>query len=455
MPSIYPFIPNQITVHLGPPSSDAENVTVPFTEYIKNVASSELYPSWPEAALRANIYAIITFALNRVYTEWYRSRGYDFDITNSTQYDQAFTPGRDVFENISQIVDEIFNNYVVRQGSIEPYFTQFCNGTTVTCEGLSQWGTVPLAEDGYSPYQILQYYYGDDINIVQNAPLGNGMESYPGRPLRLGSGGNDVYILQNELNRISDNYPAIPKISPADGIFRQSTEQAVRKFQEIFSLEPDGIVGKATWYKIKRYYTAVKGLGELSSEGISLEEATPPFDQIVRLGSRGEAVRVVQYYLNVIAYFNDALDLITIDGIFGPATEQAVRAFQQYYGLTPDGIVGRNTWNKMQDVYLGIVQSIPSSFYQNRAKIYPGYILSQGQESQDVRDLQTYLALIGRTYTALPEIPVTGYFGTQTDDAVRAFQKAFGLPQTGSVGAVTWDAIANEYNQLTLSGLTA
>lgn len=455
MAGIYPFVPNEITVHLGPPSSNAENVTVPFVEYIKNVASSELYPSWPEAALRANIYAIITFALNRVYTEWYRSRGYDFDITNSTQYDQAFTPGRDIFENISQIVDDIFNNYVVRQGSIEPYFTQFCNGTTVTCEGLSQWGTVSLAEDGYSPYQILQYYYGDDINIVQNAPVGDGMESYPGRPLRLGSGGNDVYILQNQLNRISDNYPAIPKISPADGVFRQSTEDAVRKFQELFSLDPDGIVGKATWYKIKRYYTAVKGLGELSSEGISLEEATPPFEQILRLGSRGEAVRVVQYYLNVIAYFNDALNPVAFDGIFGPATEKAVRDFQQYYGLTPDGIVGRNTWNRMQDIYLQIVRSLPSSFYQNRAKIYPGYILSQGLNNDDVRDLQTYLALIGRTYTALPEIPVTGYFGTQTDDAVRAFQRAFGLPQTGTVGALTWDAIANEYNQLTLSGLTA
>ena len=154
--SNFPIIPDTITVHLGPPNSEAENVTLSFPDYIKNVASSEIYPTWPEAALRANIYAQISFALNRVYTEWYRSRDYDFDITSSTQYVQAFVKNRDIFGNINEIVDEIFNNYVVRQGSVEPLFTQFCNGTTVTCEGLSQWGTVPLAEQGYTPYEILQ-----------------------------------------------------------------------------------------------------------------------------------------------------------------------------------------------------------------------------------------------------------------------------------------------------------
>ena len=161
-----PFIPETITVHLGAPDSDAANVTVDFPTYIKNVASSEIYPTWPESALRANIYAIISFALNRIYTEWYRSRGYDFDITASTQFDQKFINNREIFENISDIVDEIFNDYVVRQGYIEPLFTSFCNGTTVTCSGLSQWGTVSLANQGFTPYEILQYYYGDNINIV-------------------------------------------------------------------------------------------------------------------------------------------------------------------------------------------------------------------------------------------------------------------------------------------------
>ena len=167
-----PFIPENITVHLGPPDSDADNVTLSFLDYIKNVASSEIYPTWPENALRANIYAQISFALNRIYTEWYPSQGYDFDITNSTAFDQAFVPNRDIYDNISRLVDSLFNSYVRRQGSIEPYFTQYCNGTTVTCEGLSQWGTVPLAEQGLIPYEILQNYYGDDIDIVQNAPVG-------------------------------------------------------------------------------------------------------------------------------------------------------------------------------------------------------------------------------------------------------------------------------------------
>lgn len=217
------------------PGQAAENVTIPFAEYIKNVASSEIYPTWPEAAIRANILAQISFALNRIYTEHYPSQGYDFDITNNTQYDQNFVRNRDIFENISQIVDDIFNDYVVRQGSVEPLFTQYCNGTTSTCDGLSQWGTVDLADQGLIPYEILQYYFGDDINIVFGAPVQGIERSYPGVPLRQGSAGEDVRILQRQLNRISDNYPAIPKLL-VDGFFGVETEAAVREFQRIFNL---------------------------------------------------------------------------------------------------------------------------------------------------------------------------------------------------------------------------
>ena len=216
-----PVIPETVTVHLGRPEQAASNVTVSFPDYIKNVASSEIYPTWPESALRANIYAQISFALNRIYTEFYRSRGYDFDITNSTAFDQFFVPNRDIFENVSQIVDEIFNSYVVRQGSVEPLFTQYCNGTTSTCDGLSQWGTVPLANDGLTPYEILQTFYGNDIDIVTNVPVAAVTASVPPRPLRLGSTGNDVQSIQVRLNRISTNYPAIPKIEPANGVFAQ------------------------------------------------------------------------------------------------------------------------------------------------------------------------------------------------------------------------------------------
>lgn len=453
MPITFPYIPENIIVHLGRPNEAAQNITVPFPTYIKNVASSELYPSWPESALRANIYAITTFAVNRIYTEWYRSRGYDFDITNSTQYDQAFQNGRDIFENISNIVDEIFNNYVVRQGSIAPYFTQFCNGTTTTCEGLSQWGTVTLAEQGYTPYQILQYYYGDDINIVENAPIRSGVASYPGSPLQFGMQGNDISQLQIQLNRISNNYPAIPKIDVTNGSFDVSTRRAVEEFQRIFGLTVDGIVGKATWYKIKYIYNSVRRLGELSAEGVTFEEVSPIFPEVLQLGDQNQYVRELQYYLDVISGFNNALPSVTIDGVFGSETETAVRAFQEFYGLTVDGVVGEQTWNMIQDVYQGIRASLSNGTSTTGAKLYPGYILLEGIENSDVRDLQTYLALIGRTYTSLPEIPVTGYFGSQTEAAVRAFQKAFGISESGVVGAVTWDAIANEYDQITLAGL--
>ena len=247
MPKGEPYIPETITVHLGRPDADAMNVEVPFADYIKNVASSEIYPTWPEAALRANIYAIITFALNRIYTEWYRSRGYPFDITDSTQYDQKYTYGREVFENINRLVDEQLNTYIRRQGTIEPLFAAFCNGTTVTCEGLSQWGTVGLAEQGYSPYDILTYYYGDSIDLVQNVPVQTSMQSYPGFPLALGYSGEDVRLLQIQLNRISRNYPAIPKIGEITGSFGYLTQEAVLKFQEIFNLSPTGTVDEATW----------------------------------------------------------------------------------------------------------------------------------------------------------------------------------------------------------------
>ena len=269
-----PYIPETITVHLGTPDSNAQNVTVDFMTYIKNVASSEIYPTWPETSIRANVYAIISFALNRIYTEWYRSRGYNFDITSSTQYDQKFINNREIFDTVSSIVDEIFTSYVRRQGTVEPLFTAFCNGTTVTCDGLSQWGTVSLADAGYTPYEILQYYYGDDIDIVTNAPVMTRTPSYPGTPLREGVVGNEVKTIQRQLNRISRNYPAIPKISSVDGVFGSYTREAVEKFQEIFNLQITGVVDEATWYKIAYIYTSVKRLAELNSEGIRSEEHT-------------------------------------------------------------------------------------------------------------------------------------------------------------------------------------
>lgn len=353
------IIPNPITVHLGRPAAYASNVQVSFPDYVKNVASSEIYPTWPEASMRANIYAIITFALNRVFTEWYRSQGYDFDITNSTAYDQAFVYGRPIYESISRVVDDIFNEYVRRQGQIAPYFTSFCNGTTTTCSGLSQWGTVTLANQGLTPLQILRTYYPDDVEIATSEIVANVPSSYPGSPLRQGSTGLDVQTIQTYLNRIRRNYPAIPVITDEAGVFGNSTKAAVTRFQSIFQLAADGIVGKATWYKISQLYAAVTRLSDLNSEGTTLGIGTVPPASVLRQGSRGTDVITLQYLLDVIAEYYPSVPDVSQDGIFGNATRQAVIAFQQTKGLTPDGIVGAATWKALYDAYRGIGDYVP------------------------------------------------------------------------------------------------
>ena len=352
-------IPNPITVHLGSPSSSAANVSVPFVDYVKNVASSEIYPTWPDAALRANIYAIITFALNRVYTEWYRSKGYSFDITNSTAYDQYFVQGRPIYESISRIVDEIFNEYVRRSGQNNPYFTSFCNGTTATCQGLSQWGTVTLANQGKTPIQILRSYYPNDIEIAETNIITGVLSSYPGTALKSGSRGLDVQTIQTYLNRIRRNYPAIPAITDESSYFGNSTAAAVKKFQSIFNLTSDGIVGKSTWYKLSSIYTAVTKLAELNGEGDTLGIGTVPPNSVLRQGSRGQDVITLQYLLNFISEYYPGIPAPTQDGIFGSNTAQAVMAFQQMMRLNADGIVGSQTWQKLYDVYLGIGQNVP------------------------------------------------------------------------------------------------
>ena len=447
MPEINrPYIPETIVVHLGPPDSAAQNVTLSFPDYIKNVASSEIFPTWPEAALRANIYVQISFALNRVYTEWYRSRGYDFDITASTQYDQAFVYGRDIFENISRIVDEIFNNYVVRRGAIEPLFTQFCNGTTVTCQGLSQWGTVTLANRGLTPYEILQYYYGDDIDIVRNAPISSYIPSYPGTPFGFGSRASEVRTIQIELNRIGRNYPAIPKITPVNGVYGESTVEAVRVFQSIFGLPQTGIIDKSTWYQIKYIFVAVKRLAELGSEGLTAEEAENIFGTELRLGDYGDGVRALQYYLNVIAYFNPEIPTTDSNGVFNSAVQQQVIAFERFYGLNPDGIVDFRTWQLIRDVYSDIVKNLPDNFEGGRASLYPGFTLTPGMRNDSVKEFQTYLNVIGQNIGDIPVVEPTGYFGPETERAVLRFQELYGLEPLGYVGPNTWDAVAREYN---------
>lgn len=443
-----PTIPTNITVHLGAPNAPAENVTVPFTDYIKNVASSEIFPNWPEASLRANILAQISYTLNRVYTEYYRSRGYDFDITNSTRYDHAYTKNGEVFDTISIIVDEIFNNYIRRVGTVEPLFAVFCDGVRTQCNGLSQVGTVQLANNGSSTLEILKYYYGDNIEIVTDAPLANNTESYPGTIFTVGSFGDDVRQLKTELNRIARNYPAIPRIDNNTSVFDREMERSVKSFQQIFNLTVDGIVGKATWYKIKQIFTAVKRLSEITSEGLTIPEIDRVFKETLQLGDRGPEVETVQYYLAFLGYFYPQLPPIAITGFFDEETRDAVFTFESEYGLTIDGIVDANTFSAIERAYKDAVSQLPANYRSAIGEPYPGRFLVEGDRGENVRVIQGYLSRIGRVDPEIPEVDVDGIFGPQTKAAVIAIQKQLGVEQNGAIGPVEWVEIIMRGNNL-------
>lgn len=447
-----PIIPQTITVHLGPPDQNADNVTLPFLDYIANVASSEIYPTWPENAIRANMYAQISFALNRIYTEYYRTRGYDFDITSTTANDQFFVNGRDIFENIRQIAGELFDDYIRREGSVEPLFAQYCNGTTVTCDGLSQWGSVELAEQGYTPFEILQFYYGDDIELVKNAPIAENNPSAPEIPLQLGSVNNDVRTVQIRLNRIANNFPSIPKIAQIDGNFTTDTEAAVRRFQEIFNLTPDGIVGPTTWYTIQNIYIGVKRLNDLNAEGITLGEVTQQFSETLSQGATGNDVQNIQYYISYLSQFYETIPPIPIDGIYGQSTADAVRAVQRTFGLPEDGVLGEQTWNQIYRAYIGIVNTIPVELVEGEAIPFGGVPLRIGSDSEAVQLLQKYLNVISTAYPEIPQINPTGYFGPRTQESVIAFQTLFDIPPSGVVNAITWSAIAALYDDISIGG---
>ena len=445
----YPSIPEKIVVHLGAPSSDAMNVTESFSDYIKNVASSEIYPTWPEEALKANILAQISVALNRVYTQYYRSSGRDFDITSSPAYDQTYVYGRDIFSNISRLVDEVFNSYIRREGVLEPLFAQFCDGVEVNCQGLSQWGSVELANQGLSYVDILKNYYGNDIELITNVPVEDISGRVPLADLREGDQGQDVEFVQIRLNRISQNFPGIPRIEPVDGFFDVSTTRAVEKFQEIFDLAVDGIVGKATWYKIQFIYNAVKNLYTLNSEGLRISELETKFENTLKLGDSSPGVITVQYYLAYIALFVSTVIAPAVDGVFGEGTREAVISFQKTYGLSESGVVDRVTWDRIERVYQEILSTMPYEFSPGNVLPFPGRVLREGIVGNDVRALQEYLNYISDYYTEIPKTAADGIYGPGTAASVRAFKERFDIPGNPErVSAQTWNAITNVYDDL-------
>ena len=437
----YPVIPNTITVHLGAPNEAARDIVVPFSDYITNVASSELYPTWPTNSLKANIYAIISFSLNRIYNEWYKSKGYNFDITSSPIYDQTYILDREVYENIQTIVEEIFNDYVVKGEQIQPYFTRYCDGRKTTCEGLSQWGTVSLSNQGKSPLQILKYYYGNDIKIVEDAPVGDNTFGYPGYVNRIGSVGNPVSAIQRDLNRIRINYPAIPKIENSLGIYDRQTEEAVKKFQEIFSLPITGNVDKATWYKIKYVYTSVKKLSDLYSEGLSKQEATFLYRDELKYGDTGIEMEYIHYYLDAISFVDPDIPHLKTNSVFNDNTKSMVMAFQRKYGLPVTGVITYTDWKVLREVYDKLLMSFPKEYSVYIKELYPDYFLSRGMSGEDVKRLQEFLLIICNYDKSIPGVRVNGIFDELTENSVKKIQDDYDLGVTGLVGPFSWRKI--------------
>ena len=437
-------IPTHITVHLGRPNESARNVTVSFRDYIANVASSEVYPTWPEQALRANIHCQISLALNRIYTEWYPSRGYNFNITGSPGYDQAYVHGRTVFDVMVRLTDDIFSTFIRKTGTVNPYFSEYCDGKTVSCPGLKQWGTVTLAEQGRSALSILRYYYGNDVEVIRTSNIASIPESYPGSPVRRGDRGPSVFTLQRQLNRITKDYPFFGTLTP-DGIFGEQMAETVKRFQRQFSLTADGVVGRQTWYKISYIYVSVKDLAELTSEGETssgvLSDGTWG-GTVLRTGSRGGAVEQLQFWLNTISQYVASIPSVSVDGSFGSRTAAAVRAFQRRYGLAVDGVVGEATWNAIYAQFFSIQSD------NGTPNAYPGTALRQGDEGQNVRLIQFWLKIARTVYTALNNPTVDGRFGPSTQRAVEAFQRYFGLTADGVVGRTTWNKLREVYTDI-------
>ncbi len=437
----YVEMPDIVTVHLGPPDVAAENINVNFLDYIKNVASSELYPTWPVNALRANIHAIVSVAMNRVYTEWYRTKGYNFDITNSTAYDQAFVPNRGIFDNISELVNETFDKYIIREGRIEPLFALFCDGRISQCDGMYQWGSVDLANQGYSPIEILKYYYGEDIIIATNAPVGIDVGTFPG-DLKFGDAGPYVQIAQLMLNRVGLNYPAIPQIA-VDAYFGPVTESHVIKFQEIFNLPATGIIDKGTWYELRRIFNSVNKLAELASTGLYIESIP---EEATLLPNT--YIQIIQFFLNIISAYYPTVPAVDINGIFDSQTRAAIIEFEKTMNLPQTGLIDEETYNALHSTVLSILNTLPPSSIYLPRMIFPELELVRGQNSTFVYILEQYLNFISTLNPSIPRIIPNNIYDSQTEAAVIAFQNYYGLPPTGRVNEETWNKVVEVYREL-------
>jgi len=448
-------IPNFVTVHLGRPTVAAQNVRVPFIDYVKNVASHEIFDVWPEQTIVANVYAIVSLTLNRIFTEFYRKRGQNFDISNHTSMDQMYVHHGTIGARISRIVDGIFNNYLAQIGHLEPFLALYNDGVTVNIPGrLSQWGSFHDARDrGMNAWQIIQKYYTQNLELRVCEDFSGPLESWPGSSLAIGSRGVSVETMQRYLNRVLGRYTN-QIINPVDGIFGANTQASVRLFQQIYNLPQTGIIDRATWYQIGRIYGIEKALWEMNSEGIRIGVGTTPPSVIIREGSTGARVTELQFLLDFIGMYYEEIPFVADTGRFDRLTTDAVRAFQQRFGLTADGVVGPNTWRRLYEVYWGIVNNTPGPTPtpppQNPPGMpaYPGSPIRLGASGNAVRQIQHALNRIAQAVPSIPTVPEDGVYGEATRNAIMTFQRVFGLSIDGVVGPLTWDRLFREYLDL-------
>ena len=452
-------IPNFITVHLGRAENQAPNVRIPFIDYIKNVASHEIFDTWPEQTLIANIYCIVSLTLNRVFTEFYRKRGLNFDITATTHMDQKYTHHGTIGARISSTVDRIFNNYLAIVGHLEPFLSLYNDGVVANFPGrLSQWGSFFDARDrGMNAWQIIRKYYSQNLELRQCDFFSGPLESWPGAPLSQGSQGESVRTIQRYLNRILGRYTDVI-INPVDGIFGANTRRSVVLFQQIYNLPQTGIIDRTTWYQIGRIYGIEKALWEMNSEGISIGIGTTPPTVTIREGSTGTRVTELQFLLDYIGMYYDEIPFVAETSRFDRLTTNAVRAFQSLFGLTADGIVGPSTWRRLYEVYWGIVNNaptqppIPAPENPPNMPPYPGTVIRLGSSGESVLLIQQALNRLHEAIPGIPRVPEDRVYGERTRDAIFAFQRIFGLSIDGAVGPTTWERLMREFLNLQPGG---
>jgi len=459
LPRILPdvTIPSNIRVHLGRRETPSQIVSVPFIDYIKNVTSHEIFDHWPEQTIIANVYCIVSLTLNRIFTEFYRKQGFNFDITSTTHLDQKYVHGGIIGSRISAVVDRIFNHYLAIIGHKEPFLALYNDGTTVNIPGrLSQWGSFFDGQAGMQAWQIIRKYYSQGLELRICDNFDGILESYPGRTLRQGDSGDAVRTMQLYLNGVLGFYTNVI-INPVNGVFGASTRNAVLVAQQAWGLPQTGEIDRRTWYEISRRFAIRRAIWEMHSQGIRIGIGTVPPTQIVRLGDPvnpgntaiSSLIVKLQFLLDFILMYYPQIPFVPQTGRFDQLTNTGVRAFQALFGLAVDGIVGPITWRTLYNVYWGIMENAPipqppTQPPPTEIPPFPGN-LSVGSSGANVRLVQEAINKIAPNHPGrLWILTVDGGFGNMTRDAIFTFQSIFGLPITGVVDQITWDRLMQE-----------